>query len=490
MQEIVNAINGYLWSPSLVYLCLGVGLFFSIKTRFLQIRLFREMIRLAFVGQKSERGISSFQALSITLSGRVGVGNIAGVATAIFFGGPGAVFWMWVVAFLGASTAFVESTLGQIYKEVIDGEYRGGPAYYFEKATGWKWLGVFFAVVTTIVISVLVPSVQANAIGDAAELAFGSGHQMPTFLGHVSVTKGLTGVVVVILLGSIIFGGVKRIATVTQVVVPFMAIAYILIAFAIIVLNIEKLPQIIGMILSDALSPMAGVGAALGWGIRRGIFSNEAGLGLACHASSAAEVEHPAQQGLVQALSIYIDTLIICSATAFTILITDAFNVQASDGTFAIQNIDSSINAIGPGYTQLALESVFPGLGSIFVALALSFFAFTTILAYYYIAETNIAYLRRYFPIPAADFALKLVLLSSVFYGSIRAADLAWGFGDMGIALMAWCNMIGMLIIHFVSSPAIKALQDYESQKQQGATKFTFNPLKLGITNAEFWQDS
>jgi AGCS family alanine or glycine:cation symporter len=224
MQEIVSTINGYVWSNALIYLCLGAGLFFSILTRFAQVRHFREMIRLIFVGKESDRGISSFQALAVSLSGRVGVGNIAGVAAAIGFGGPGAVFWMWIVAFLGASTAYVESALGQIYKEVDEGQLRGGPAYYIEKAMGQKWYAWIFAISTIVAVGLLLPGVQSNSIGNAAELAFGSSSTV-NFLGDaVSTTKMITAVSVVAILTFIVFGGVKRIAHFTQIVVPLMAL--------------------------------------------------------------------------------------------------------------------------------------------------------------------------------------------------------------------------------------------------------------------------
>jgi len=257
MQEIVSAINGYVWSPALIYLALGAGLFFSILTRFVQVRLFREMIHLLFSSKESDKGISSFQALAVSLSGRVGTGNIAGVAAAIGFGGPGAVFWMWVVAFLGASTAYVESTLGQIYKEVDGGQYRGGPAYYIEKAMGQKWYAWIFAISTIIATGLLLPTVQSNAIGNAAELAFGGGSDITTALGTVSMTKLVTASTVVAILGFIIFGGIKRIAHFTQIVVPFMALGYVLMALVIIGMNISDLPGIFMMIIKDAFSVYA-----------------------------------------------------------------------------------------------------------------------------------------------------------------------------------------------------------------------------------------
>jgi len=449
--------------------------------------MFREMIRLLFSSKESDRGISSFQALAVSLSGRVGTGNIAGVAAAIGFGGPGAVFWMWVVAFLGAATAYVESALGQIYKEEDEGQFRGGPAYYIEKAMGQKWYAWIFAISTIIAVGVLLPGVQSNSIGNAAELAFGGESVVNLFGDSVSATKLTTAVIVVSILGFIIFGGVKRIAHFTQIVVPFMALGYILMALGIIIFHISELPAIVSLILKDAFTPMAGVGAAIGWGVKRGVYSNEAGQGTGPHAAAAAEVAHPAQQGLVQAFSVYIDTLFVCSATAFIILITNQYYVTGIEEAVSGGMLASDIAANSPAFTQLALESVMGGFGKTFVAVALFFFAFTTLLAYYYIAETNVAYIRRTFHIPGELTILKIALMSAVFYGTVRSADLAWAMGDVGVGLMAWLNIIGILILFFMGSPAIKALRDYEKQKRSGVEKYTFDPEALGIKNADFW---
>lgn len=489
MQGVVDFLNGIIWSPFLIYLCLGAGLFYSIQTRFVQVRHFKEMCRLLISNKESSKGISSFQALAVSLSGRVGTGNIAGVAAAIGFGGPGAVFWMWVVAFLGAATAYAESTLAQIYKEEDEGQFRGGPAYYIEKAMGQKWYAWIFAIATIFACGVLLPGVQSNSIGNAVETAFGSGSMIDTGLGVFSFAKIFTGAVISIILGFIIFGGVKRIANFTQIVVPFMALAYIILAFVIILLNINEVPAIFALIIGDAFTPMAGFGAAIGWGVKRGVYSNEAGQGTGPHAAAAASVEHPAQQGLVQSFSIYIDTLLVCSATAFMILITGAYNVHGSgEGVFLVQNISETIGANGPMFTQMAIESTLPGIGKIFIAFALFFFAFTTILAYYYIAETNIAYIRRTLKIDGMMFVLKVVIMSAVFYGTIKTANLAWAMGDVGVGVMAWLNIIGILIIFFLSKPALKALKDYEEQQKQGVKSFTFDPVKLGIKGATYWE--
>ncbi len=487
MQDIVNQINSYVWSPALIYLCLAAGLFFSVLTRFVQVRMFKEMVHLLFSSKESDRGISSFQALSVSLSGRVGTGNIAGVAAAIGFGGPGAVFWMWVVAFLGAATAYVESTLGQIYKEEIDGQFRGGPAFYIEKAMGQKWYAWIFALTTIFAVGFLLPTVQSNSIGNAAELAFGGSGILQTGIGDISYTKFAAAAVVVVILGIIIFGGVKRIAHVTQVVVPFMALSYMIMAIGVVAMHISELPGILALIFSDAFTPMAGIGAAIGWGVKRGVYSNEAGQGTGPHAAAACEVQHPAQQGLVQAFSVYIDTLLVCSATAFMILITNQYYVTGVEQAISGGMLASDIQANSPAFTQLALESVMGGFGKIFVAVALFFFAFTTLLAYYYIAETNVAYIRRSFKIPGLITILKIVLLGSVFYGTVRTADLAWGLGDIGVGVMAWLNIIAILILFFMSKPAIKALKDYEAQRKAGVKEYTFDPEALGIKNADFW---
>ena len=472
MNELVGAINGVIWSPALIFLCLGVGLYFSLRSRFLQLRHLKHMITLMFQGRPTDAGVSSFQALTMTLAGRVGTGNIAGVATAITFGGPGALFWMWMVAFLGASSAFVESTLGQVYKEKINGEYRGGPAFYIEKGLGVKWYAWLFAVVTIFSCGLLLPGVQANSIGASLDIAFG-------------LDPNVTAALLAVLLSFIIFGGVKRIASFSSMVVPFMALGYIIVACVIIAINITELPGVILLIWKSAFGLEAGFGAILGqaimWGVKRGVYSNEAAQGTGPHASSAAAVSHPVKQGLVQAFSVYIDTLFVCSATGFMLLITGLYNVQGIDGAALYTGISGV--AAGPGYVQTAMESMMPGFGNYFVAIALFFFAFTTIIAYYYIAETNIAYINRKIHRPWLTFLLKLCLMASTVYGTVRTADLAWGLGDIGVGLMAWLNIIAIVLLH---KKAFASLKDYEIQNAQGLDP-QFDPIRLGIKNADYW---
>lgn len=470
--ELPTWLNGVLWSAPVIYICLGVGVLFSVLTRFLQVRLVKDMVRQLFRGKSSDAGISSFQAFSVALSGRVGTGNIAGTATAIGFGGPGAVFWMWAIAFLGAATAYVESTLAQIYKVKQDGEYRGGPAYYIEKGIGWKWFGVLFAIATVIALSFLMPGIQAFEIASSMNTAF-------------NIAPWITGVALMVVLALIIFGGVKRIASVAQVVVPFMAIAYVLVSLIIILFNITEILDVFGLIFSSAFGADAAfggiIGAAIAWGVKRGIYSNEAGQGTGAHAAGAAEVSHPAKQGLVQAFSVYIDTWLVCSATAFMILFTGAYNTEAPDGTMIVENLPG-VEA-GSGYTQAAVESVLPGWGAGIVAISLLFFAFTTIMAYYYMAETNIAYLIRGKFNKQAMFLLKIALIGAVYFGCVKEARNAWAFGDIGLGLMVWLNLIAILML---AKPALQALKDYEAQRKQGLDP-VFDPEKLGIENADYW---
>ncbi|WP_096086564.1 alanine/glycine:cation symporter family protein [Agaribacterium haliotis] len=483
MQNLVDQLNAIIWSPALVYLCLASGLFFSIKTRFMQVRHIKQMLKLLKRDDKDKNSVSSFQALTISLSGRVGTGNIAGVATAIAFGGPGAIFWMWVVAFLGAATAFIESTLGQIYKEEINGQYRGGPAFYIEKCLNMPWAARVFAVTTIVAAGFLLPGVQSNSIANAIEFA------SPNALMPAADIKLLAAIVIAILLGLIIYGGTRRIARFTELVIPTIAAIYIGVTIVVIVSHIEQLPGIFALIFKDAFTPMAGFGAVVGWGVKRGIYSNEAGQGTGPHAAASARVDHPAQQGIVQAFSVYIDTLFICTATALLILITNSYNVHAADGQFFVQHLAADIQANGPQYTQVAIEKGIPGFGAALVALALSFFAFTTIVAYYYIAETNLTYLIRKtrWQTPLSSSILKFFYIFFCFLGCIKSSQMIWGLGDIGVGVMAWLNLAAIIAIFFVSKPAIKALEDYEKQLQLGQTQFSFSPSKLGVKNAFFW---
>jgi len=475
MEEIIKGINSIVWSNALIFVALASGLFYSFKTKFLQLRLFKEMIRLLFGSKSSERGVSSFQAFAIAISGRVGTGNIAGVATAIALGGPGAIFWMWVIAFVGSSTAFIEATLGQLYKENKGGEYRGGPAYYIEKGLGSKWFATTFAIATIVSMAFFLPGVQSNSIAAGVKNAF-------------DIDATYTGIAIVVFLAFIVFGGVKRIGKFSEIVVPFMAIAYVLMAVIIIGMNFREIPEILSLIVSSAFGANQAfggiVGMAIMWGVKRGVYSNEAGQGSAPHAAAAAEVSHPAKQGLVQAFSVYIDTFFVCTATAFIILFTFQYNVIDPNGGFISENIPGV--EYGPEYTQLAIESQFPGFGNIFVAIALSFFAFTTIMAYYYIAETNVSFLDKKNEKKWMIWLLRFVLLASTFYGAIKSAEMAWTMGDIGVGIMAWLNFIAIFLLR---KPALALLKDYEVQKKQGKEP-VYDPDKtdIGIKDVDIWR--
>lgn len=473
MEEFVSKINEVIWSNALILLCIVVGVFFSVRTGFIQIRYVRESIRLLFSGGSDKRGVSSFQAFAMALCGRIGTGNIAGVAAAIAMGGPGAVFWMWTIALLGSASAFIEATLGQIYKEVKNGQYRGGPSYYIEKGLGMKWYALVFAFVTILSTAVFLPGIQSNSISQSMNTAF-------------DIPFAYSGLTVVILLLLIVVGGVKRIGKFAEIVVPFMGVAYILVALFMILAHIEQVPAMFSLIFRSAfnLEPLFGgmIGSALAWGIKRGIYSNEAGQGTAPHAAAAAAVSHPAKQGLVQAFSVYVDTLMICTATAFMILITGQYNVHHPDGGFVVENLPGV--EYGPAFTQYAVADMFPALGAAFVAFSLGFFAFTTIVAYYYMAETNLSYLDksgRFFKY--GKWIIITMVAVSTYYGSIRSADLAWALGDIGVGSMAWLNLIAIMLLH---RPALKAWKDYREQKKAGKDP-VFNSRKLGIKNADYW---
>ncbi|HEX8781372.1 MAG TPA: alanine/glycine:cation symporter family protein [Nocardioides sp.] len=485
MTEAVATLSEWVWSPALVYLCLGAGLYFTVRTRLVQVRAIPEMVRLTFTGESSSSGVSSFQALAMSLAGRVGTGNIAGVATAIAFGGPGAVFWMWMSAFLGASTSFIECTLGQLFKEVDDdGHYRGGPAYYIEKCMRQKWYAVLFAAVTVLATGLLMPGIQANGISASMGTAWG-------------VASWPVAVGIVIALSFIVVGGVKRIASFAGIVVPFMALAYVLVALVVVVINADMVPDVISLVLSSAFGLEAGFGAVAGlaveWGIKRGIYSNEAGQGTGPHAAAAAEVSHPAKQGLVQAFSVYIDTLFVCSATAFLILTTGSYTVWSggdASGEILHDGLDQATRPVeaGPAFAQTAFDSVLPGGGASFIAISLAFFAFTTIVAYYYMAETNITYLlrgvRNRAVTQTAVRLLQLVFLVATAYGAVSTADLAWTLGDIGVGLMAWLNIIAILIIQ---RPALAALRDYDRQRRAGNDP-CFDPTALQVRGATYWE--
>ncbi len=513
LVEAINTVNGWVWSPALVGLCLLAGLYFSFRTRFVQVRRFGEMFRLLFGSagkDKKKTGISSFQAFAMALSGRVGTGNIVGVATAIGFGGPGAIVWMWVIAFFGAGSAFIEATLAQIYKEDHNGQFRGGPAYYIEKGLRSPFFGGLFAVLAAVACGFLLPPVQCNGIALSCSRSFG-------------VPVWAVGAVVALLIALVIIGGVKRIANVAQVVAPVMALVYIVLSIVVLAVNWQIVPDVFVQMLRGAVGVNEVGGALLGstiaWGVKRGIYSNEAGQGTGPIVAAAAKVSHPVKQGLVQAFSVYIDTLLVCTATAMMILACKTYNIidtvqQTAAGpvvTYLQQNPLAPEGEPGVFYTTGALGTVIGSKTSdMVISIALFFFAFTTIMAYYYYAETNLVYLfnrwrrriykkhpERLAELEEADmhfgddhgekvvvWLLRSGTIAAVFLGAMAGSGIAWTIGDIGVGAMAWINVVAILLL---SSQALRALKDYERQKKQGVEP-KFNPKALGI-DCEYWKD-
>ena len=451
MEEIVSAVSGVLTDYVMVAVLLVAALVFTVRTGGVQFRMVGEMLRLLVRSGKRDNDtraadapkggtVSSFQAFALSIASRVGTGNLAGVATAIAIGGPGAVFWMWVIALLGASSAFVESTLAQLFKVKGEGSFRGGPAYYIQKGLGQRWWAITFAVLITLTFAFAFNTVQSNTIASALHESFG-------------ISTQLSGIVLAVMTLAVIFGGIKSVSRFSEIVVPVMAIAYIILAAVIISMNYEMIPKVLGAIVENALGFGQAAGAAVGMGLimgtKRGLFSNEAGEGSTPNAAATASVSHPVKQGLIQALGVYTDTLLICSATAFIILCSGLFP-EGMDGIVLTQR---AIDA-GLGGTH--------NYGSLFVCIAIIFFAFTSIVANYYYGETNIRFIINNNLIVNI---LKLLVVAVVYLGAVMSLDLVWGFADITMALMTLCNLAAILML---GKYAFILLKDYRRQKRQG----------------------
>ena len=461
----VNQMDAMVWSMVLVVLCLGVGLYLSLRLKFPQIRLVKEMIKLLTSKEDSESGITPFQAFATTVGARVGMGNIAGVASAIFYGGPGSVFWMWMIAVIGAASAFVESALAQAYKvKSPDGEFTGGPAYYIEKGLKCKPYAVVFAVVAFLGPGFLMPGVQINSLVTVFEEAF-------------SVNKILVGAICCIVLGIVVYGSIKRIAHIAEMLAPAMCAVYILAALIIVGLNITKLPGIFLMIIQSAFGVHAVLGGILGsavsWGVKRGIYSNEAGMGCGAIVSAAAECSHPVKQGLIQSFSIYVDTLFIGTSTALIVLLTGTFDVIDGAGNFLMSQTGGIETGIK--WTQHALMSTFGSWSGKALAIIIVLFVFTSMTGYCYQAESNIRYLTG--NSKKAIAIARAVFLVASFLGAIVNADAVWAMGDIGYGLMAWANIIAIALL---APKAVALLKDYEKQKKEGKDP-TFDPAEFGI---------
>ncbi len=439
MTNLIDNINSLL-SYLLIIFLPATAIWFTFKTKGAQFRMIGEMIReLGNSGNRKGKGegVSSFQAFTISIASRVGTGNLAGVATAIAIGGPGAIFWMWIVALIGAANAFIESTLAQLFKSEGEGSFVGGPAYYIQKGLGKRWFAALFAVLLIFTFGFAFNSVQSNTIASAYKTAFG-------------IDPLYSGIAITIFTLFIIFGGIQRIAKFSQSVVPVMAIVYLLMAIVVIILRIDRIPEIFSMIISNAFGweqvMGGGIGAAIEMGVKRGLFSNEAGMGSAPNVAATADVSHPVKQGLIQSLSVYTDTLVICSCTAFIILCSGLF--------------DSGLDGIE--LTQMSLNQAVGNWGSYFIAIIILFFAFTSIIGNYYYGESNIIFLTRN---KLALQAFRALVGFMVMFGSIAELNVVWGFADISMSLMTICNLVAIVML---GRYAIICLSDYQAQRKAG----------------------
>jgi len=445
LNQALSSINEFLWGwhwHSILIVLAVCGVYFTIRTRFVQFRMVPEMFRLLCESaplNKKKNQVSSFQAFAVSLATRVGTGNLAGVAGAIAVGGPGAVFWMWMIALLGSATAFVESTLAQLYKRRNGESFIGGPAYYILHGTHWRWMASLFAVLMILTFGLSYNSIQSNTIAEAMHSAFG-------------FDTTIVGIVLTVLALVIVFGGIHRIAIVSSVMVPLMAIGYFVLALVVIVMNYSLIPDVFRLIVDNAfgIGPMAGgmVGVAMREGVRRGLFSNEAGEGSAPNVAATASVSHPVKQGLIQALGVFTDTLIVCSCTAFIILLSGLYD----NGTLE-----------GITLTQSALETQVGSSGKIYVAIAIFFFAFSSIIGNYYYGESNIVFLTK------KKWVLTIYRLLSggfmVILGALASLKIVWNMGEVFMALITLCNLLAILIL---GKYAFALLKDYKSQRRQG----------------------
>lgn len=459
LKWLVGPANNFIWTYILIGLLLVIGLYFTIGTKFVQIRLFKEMFRLIVERKEGDSGVSPFQAFTISAASRVGTGNITGVALAIGIGGPGAIFWMWMIAIIGMATAFVESTLAQVYK-VKDGDtFRGGPAYYMQKALGYRKLGIVFAILLTLCFGFIFNAVQSNTISQS-------------FMDVFGVPDWTVGLALVLLTAVIIFGGVKRIVKVTQFIVPIMAVFYIIIALYIVIINISQVPAMFLLIVEHAFGLKevvgGGIGAAIMQGVRRGLFSNEAGMGSVPNAAATASTSHPAKQGLVQSLGVFFDTIIICSATAFIILLAGIYDTGEQSGIIL---------------TQASMALHVGSWAPYFVAVAIMFFAFSSIIGNYYYGETNIEFINAH---KVWMTLYRVAVLGMVMFGALAQVQVVWDMADLFMGLMAIINLVVILLLGKV---AFKVLEDFSVQRKQGLNpKFKASTIP-GLKGAECWEE-
>ncbi|MBQ9685335.1 MAG: alanine:cation symporter family protein [Oscillospiraceae bacterium] len=465
IDNVVNAISGVLYQPYVVPLILVLaGLYFTIRTKGMQFRLFAESIRVVSQKPVNLGNTSSFGALMVSTASRVGTGNIMGVSTALCLGGPGAIFWMWITAILGGASAFVESTLAQIYKKRdADGGSYGGPSYYMQDALGQRWLGVIFSVVLIL----------TYVVGYNMLAAYNTQSTFAVFSFYTARTPYVIGAVLAVLFGFCVLGGGKRLTKVTEVLVPVMGVIYVAVSLFVVITHIGSFGAVFGSIFRSAFDFKAIFGGFTGscimWGIKRGLYSNEAGMGSAPNAAAAADVQHPVQQGLVQMLSVFIDTLLICSATAFLCL---------------FSGVEPTADAAGAAYVQASTAAALGGFGPVFITVAVCLFAFTTLIGNYYYTEGCLRFIMNREPSPAFMLVFRLCATVLVFVGAIISAGLAWDSADLLQALMV---IINVPVIVILTKPAIAALRDYEWQRRKGKLP-TYRAEANGVKGTDFWR--
>ena len=478
---MIGTLNGLLWGNGMLILIFGVGLIMSLSMGFPQIRKIPTMIKLLFNGKESDSGLSSFQAFTLAIAGRVGTGNIVGVATAVGFGGPGALFWMWCTALIGASLAYVEAAMSQLHKRRIDGEYRGGWVYYFHDKLGVV-AGCVAALIFIAVQCFTQTWVHTAAMTTALNDAFG-------------IPPLATGIVISALLAIIVIGGAKRVGHFAEIVVPIMSVIYILMALIVLFANVSQIPAAFALIFKSAfgVGPIAGaaLGTAMQWGVKRAIFSSEIGFGNASAPAASAEVSHPAKQGLVQAFSVYVDTLFVCTATGLTLVITGCYNVTSPDGTLLFTGISESIPA-GSGWVMEAFSTVF-GFAPQFVGIALFFFAFTTILNQNYSANTYMSWFFRDKDVQPmwSKWVINIIYLVCPIIGAFFTMQGAWDVGDVGIGLTVWVNTL--FLIFFGLVPCRKLLKNFEMHQKAGEDEIfdpdEFEGEKFDNADLDLWRD-
>ncbi|MDR7002771.1 alanine/glycine:cation symporter family protein [Neobacillus niacini] len=461
MQNLVGVTNDFLWSKLLIIMLVLSGLYFTFKSKFVQFRMLKEMVRVLMEGRTSSKDhVSPFQAFCIGMAARVGTGNITGIAIAIALGGPGAVFWMWIISIISSASSFIESTLAQVYKVKDKNGFRGGPSYYMEKGLNKRWMGVLFSILITLSFGLVFNSVQSNTVSIAFENSFG--------------TNRLTlGIIMTIAFAAIIFGGVKRIAKIAEYKVMVLAVLYIGVALFVVITNITKMPEVLSLIVKNAfgLQQIAGgsIGAALMNGVKRGLFSNEAGMGSAPNVAATATTSHPVKQGLIQAFGVLTDTLIVCTSTAFIILLSDAWKQPGLEGI---------------ALTQAALSEHVGSWASGCLAIFIFLFGFGALIGNYYYGETNIRFLHKS---KVWLIIYRISVLAMIIFGSIAKIQVVWDLADLFMGFMVVVNLIAILLL---SKVAFAALQDYVKQKKAGKDPVFYKDSIEGIENVECWEYS